>query len=327
MANVVPPFPSFSVHEDNASVGPRWKKWLKLFEMYLAAHDVKDATRKRALLLYSAGEEVSDIFETLPDQGEEKDYAKAVTALNGYFQPKVNKTYEIYMFRNASQNSGESLDSYCTRLRRLAQTCEFDHEDEEIKSHIVVSCSSSRLRRRALREDMNLKELLDYGRGLEMSEKQAKGIEEQDKLAQLAEVQTLKEDKQKPEDKKCYRCGGNYPHKGRPCPALNEICKHCHKKGHFAKVCRSRSNSTKVNAVDEKDDDESTDEEYTYRITLHSMRDKMQPLTEITIGDKTVTCLIDSGVGVNVIDTCSFNQLKNMHIQPTSKRIYGYRST
>ena len=109
--------------------------------------------------------------------------------------------------------------------------------------------------------------------------------------------------------------------------ALNEICKHCHKKGHFAKVCRSRSNSTKVNAVDEKDDDESTDEEYTYRITLHSMRDTMQPLTEITIGDKTVTCLIDSGAGVNVIDTCSFNQLKNMHIQPTSKRIYGYRST
>ena len=57
------------------------------------------------------------------------------------------------------------------------------------------------------------------------------------------------------------------------------------------------------------------------------MRDKIQPLTEITIGDKTVTCVIDSGAGVNVIDTCSFNRLKNMHIQPTSKRIYGHRST
>ena len=74
--------------------------------MYLAAHDVKDETRKRALLLHSAGEEVSDIFETLPDRGEEKGYAKAVTALNGYFEPKVNKTYETYMFRNATQSSG-----------------------------------------------------------------------------------------------------------------------------------------------------------------------------------------------------------------------------
>ena len=59
--------------------------------MYLAAHDVKDPTRKRALLLYSAGEEVSGIFETLLDQGEEREYEKTVPALNAYFQPKVNK--------------------------------------------------------------------------------------------------------------------------------------------------------------------------------------------------------------------------------------------
>ena len=79
--------------------------------------------------------------------------------------------------------------------------------------------------------------------------------------------------------------------------------------------------------MEDRDGDESTDEEYTYRITLHPMRDKMQPLTEITIGNKVVTCLIDSGAGVNVIDTSPFNQLKNMHIQPTSKKIYGYRSS
>ena len=32
---------------------PTLEKWLKCFEMYLAAHDVKDLTRKKALLLYS----------------------------------------------------------------------------------------------------------------------------------------------------------------------------------------------------------------------------------------------------------------------------------
>ena len=76
------------------------------------------------------------------------------------------------MFRNASQNSSESLDSYYTRLRRLAQTCKFTNEDEEIKSHIIVSSLSSWLRRRALREDMDLEALLDYGHGLQMSNKQ-----------------------------------------------------------------------------------------------------------------------------------------------------------
>ena len=114
MANIQPPFPPFSVHEDYASVGPLWKKWLKRFEMYLAAHEVKDPTRKRALLLYtiyiySAGEEVAEIFETLPDQGEETEYDKAVTALNAYFQPKVSKTYEIYMLLHTFQAPGSNL--------------------------------------------------------------------------------------------------------------------------------------------------------------------------------------------------------------------------
>ena len=80
-STILPPFPPFSVHEDNSSVGPRWLEWFKRFEIYLAAHDVKDPTRKLAVLLYSAGKEVSDIFETLPNQGEDKDYKAAVDAL------------------------------------------------------------------------------------------------------------------------------------------------------------------------------------------------------------------------------------------------------
>lgn len=79
--------------------------------------------------------------------------------------------------------------------------------------------------------------------------------------------------------------------------------------------------------MDERDGDESTDEEYTYRITLHSVRDKVQPLTEVIVWDRTVKCLIESGVGVNVIDSCSFNKLENVHLLPTSKKSYGYRST
>ncbi|KAK3697503.1 hypothetical protein QZH41_002099 [Actinostola sp. cb2023] len=331
MANVLPPFPTFAVHEDNTSIGPRWKKWFKRFEMYLAAHDIKDPTRKRALLLYSAGEEVSDIFETLPDQGEDKDYKAAVAALNVYFQPKVNKTYEVYMFRNATQDSGESLDSYYTRLRRLAQTCEFTNEEEEIKSHIILSCSSTRLRRRALREDMNLKALLDYGRGFEMSERQAKGIEEHEKLCKATEVQMVKPRnvRTKTDQKQCYRCGGNYPHQGRPCPALHETCRNCQKVGHFAKVCKSKSTSKRVNATKEKESDDqsddSTDEEYTYRVTLHSLQDKGHPVSEVTIGNKTVKCLIDSGAGVNVIDSHTYNKL-NIPLSPTSKKIYSYQA-
>ena len=330
-SNILPPFPSFSVHEDNSSVGSRWKKWFKRFEMYLAAHDVKDSTRKRALLLYSAGEEVSDIFETLPNQGEEKDYQAAVDALNAYFQPQVNKTFEVYKFRNATQDPGEPLDSYHTRLRRLAQLCEFPDEEEEIKSHIILTCSSSRLRRRALRENMNLKAILDYARGLEMAERQAQGIEDKNKVCKVKAKPAQASNTRNNDNlstsvkKKCYRCGGDFPHQGRPCPALHVSCRNCRKIGHFAKVCRSTPAGPKVNATNEKESDESSDEEYAYGVTINSVKSKKYPTSKVTIRNKTVEFLIDSGAGVNIMDSETYNNI-NLPLQDTSKKIFGYNA-
>jgi hypothetical protein len=48
---------------------------------------VKDAARKRDLLLYQAGPEVHETFKTLPDTGDDKDYEEVVNALTAYFEP------------------------------------------------------------------------------------------------------------------------------------------------------------------------------------------------------------------------------------------------
>lgn len=143
MANqILPAFPQFVVHEDHSSVGVRWKKWLQRFENFLLAMDIKDDTRKRAMLLHYAGDEVQDIYDTLSDTGQAKDYAVAVNKLNEYFSPKVNIAYETYIFREATQKVEESLDAYHTRLRQLAATCEFTDTDREIKTMIIQTCTS-----------------------------------------------------------------------------------------------------------------------------------------------------------------------------------------
>ena len=180
MASALPTFPKFTIHDDDTSLGQRWQKWIKR-SVFLAAYDITVNKRKRALLLHSAGDQVQDLFETLPNRGEADNYKAAKDALNAYFIPKVNKAYEVYVFRNAKQNEGETLASYHTRLRQLAETCSFANVEEEIKSHIILSCSSQRLRRRTLRVFLfsifSLQDLLDYGRSFEVSEKQAQGIE------------------------------------------------------------------------------------------------------------------------------------------------------
>jgi len=57
------------------------------------AANIKDNTRKRALLLYQAGSEVHEIFKTLLDTGGPEEYTKAVKALTSYFEPEKNRIY------------------------------------------------------------------------------------------------------------------------------------------------------------------------------------------------------------------------------------------
>ena len=77
----------FSPYEDPTTLSNRWTVWLKRFERFVVAMDIKDTTRKRSLLLYLAGPDVEKIFETIPDNGEEKDYDVAATKLTEYFAP------------------------------------------------------------------------------------------------------------------------------------------------------------------------------------------------------------------------------------------------
>ena len=196
MAVSLPTFPAFQVHLDG-NVGPRWKKWLARFKNLTIGMGIEDKKRKRALLLHYSGPEVDKIFNTLEDAGEDKDYKKAVEKLTAHFNPQVNTTYEVYNFRKAQQNEGESFDSFHTRLRTLAKTCEFADADKEIKEQIILSCKSNALRWKALREDLDLTALLKAGRALKLSETQAKEVESDKTTANVV--------KQQEEERKAFK--------------------------------------------------------------------------------------------------------------------------
>jgi hypothetical protein len=78
MASSLPPFPPFNVGDDPTATGQRWTKWKKRFENFLLAMDIDDKARKRTLPLHYIGSSAFDIFETLTDTSDEKDYKKAM---------------------------------------------------------------------------------------------------------------------------------------------------------------------------------------------------------------------------------------------------------
>jgi hypothetical protein len=147
----VAPLPPFDPASDPSSLGQRWKTWKRRFETFLVAVNVTDDKQKRALLLYQAGQDTQELFDTLTDTGE--DYATAIGKLDAYFAPKKNVDFETFQFRQAAQEDGETVDQFVARLRKLAVTCEFSDTDKELKAAIIQHCQSKHLRRYALRED------------------------------------------------------------------------------------------------------------------------------------------------------------------------------
>ena len=130
----ITPLPPFDPVGDPTSLSQRWKTWKKLFETYLIALNITDDRQQRALLLYQAGQEMQEIFETLDDTGD--DYKTALAKLDEYFQSKKNVDYEAFQFRQASQKSDETVDQFVTRLCKLAKNCKFtDLNRAEISSN------------------------------------------------------------------------------------------------------------------------------------------------------------------------------------------------
>ena len=141
------PLPSFDPDTAvGASLATRWKTWLDDFDTFLVASGISDTKQQRALLLYQAGSRIREIFKQIPDTGDADDFDTAKAKLTEYFEPQKNRRYEVFRFRQAKQEQGESLDKFHTRLRSLAETCEFANPDFEIEEQIIIAGTSSRIR-------------------------------------------------------------------------------------------------------------------------------------------------------------------------------------
>ena len=348
------PLPQFDPLSEPSSLSQRWKSWTKRFQTYVAALDIKEDKQKRALLLYQAGEATQEIFETLEGTGE--DYKTAKEKLDEYFSPKKNVDYEIFQFRKATQEPGETVDQFVTRLRKLAATCEFHDASREIKSAVIQNCLSKRLRRYALREDtLKLDEFLAKARSLEASETQATGIE---KNLPSEEVNRLshKPQQSRPTVKKpprqstqsssntCRQCGLIWPHRTKPCPAKGQSCNKCGKPNHFAKMCRTkvttRTRNTQqrrsqegVNQVSSElpadEPESSSDDEYLYALNQNHNRSSVPQVT-VHINKISVDMIVDTGASIDILDEDTYNKVNHdntLTLQPSTKRLFAYGST
>ena len=338
MASFVSPMPPFNPDDEvGGNQAFRWRTWLADFKMFLAASNITNKTRQRALLLYQAGPRVREIFRQFPDPSADDDVAKAEELLTAYFEPQKNRLYEVYKFREAKQGAAETIDQFHTRLLSLAKNCEFSDVNFEVMVQVIIGGKSSRVRKQALRDPKySLKDLLLDARREETSKVQAAEIEGNlhDQALNTFNTKTLP----KKNNKTCFNCGGEFPHKEKPCPAKNKTCTKCGKQNHFAKQCRSGSRNERrsykpqesrreLRPVKQSDNESSSNSDSDPTEYCYAVRNKQKhPQTSVSINGQRIKMTIDTGSSINVIDKNTFAKLRNITLKPTSVKAYPFNS-
>ena len=356
----LPAIPPFSVSSDQTTLGQRWSKWVKGLEYFLVASNITEKKQRRAVLLHLAGPEVQTVFETLSGTGD--DYDTALAKLTEYFEPKKNIPFERHVFRQAVQGPNENIDSYVTRLRSLAKSCEYGNVDEMIRDQVVDRCASNSLRRRLLRDtDLTLDGLLQIARSIEASDLHATTMEAAPgSSGQVNKVsggfqrsrgknrgnsrsrQPRNAGNSRPQNHDtrqivCFCCGRvGHRAKDPSCPAIGKTCSNCGKQGHFGGVCKGapkRATSSQNIAQQRNanglryvttEHDTGSDDEYLWAIG-GNMEDNT---VQITVEGTSISVIVDSGASVNVLDSITFNRLSNTGVvlRNSSVKIYTYGS-
>jgi len=336
----IPNFERFNVSSDNNSVGLRWDKYVSKLENLFVGMNIDAKKRRKALLLHYAGDEVYDIYETLPGDLESSDsnYDETKAALKLHFSPQKNTEYEKFEFRTMKQNHGESIDQFTTRLRQKATNCAFTNKDDEVKSQFIQGVISNKLRIKCLESsNKSLSDLLVIARTMDLAKTQADNMsrnqqkipEQVDKLRRRPQAtfkpaqppnksqNAARQPKQHRRTSSCRNCGGNYPHQNGRCPAFGSKCNYCHKDNHFVAVCRKRMQSgqrhvqygqRQVREIDaeqcyESPDnrDSNSEQEFAYGLAVNSINKKKVPMIKLAIQGVQTTVLVDTGSSINVV--------------------------
>ena len=350
---------SFNATGEPSIVAARWERWRKSFKFYIAALGTVTDARQKALLLHCGGQDIQDIFE-LFDWADDvtsdtATYDQTLAKFDAHFAIHRNDTFERNVFRQMTQQDGESTAQFVTRLRQQARHCSFHDVSEMIRDQVIEKCGDKRLKTELFkRQNLTLDILLKVAQAHEqatgfvnkLNVSGEKAVREAESVNFTRKGKPKEQTKQSREHKghnprnkdgrvqakssACYRCGhSDHFAKDPACPAKGKRCDACGLFDHLSSVCRTKNKNRKkvVRQIEEKSENES-DENYVF-VMNDSVKSEM---INVVVGGVSMRGVVDSGASCNVIDVGTWEKLKEKHVRTKTcttkhnKKVFTYGS-
>ena len=347
-----------------------FSRWIDRLNCQFKLNKTQDTNR--LYTLYSImGQETYEILcdklEPIKPADSTLTYEDIVQILKEHFNPIPLEIVENYKFHLRKQQSEESIGDYIIAIRKISANCNFGgYLDTALRNQLVFGIKDERIQSRLLEEaDLTLQRAttlslaleLSYKGGAEMFQfnrntkpdvinytertKYKKVVSHQNNFkknnfkgnSNAHEANTNQNASHK---YKCYRCGSE-SHLAPKCFHLESICSKCHKKGHIAKVCKTRESSQgKVKSTRSDHNNNflemshtTADDQFEEIFSIKDNNVRNSNLNKYTINivvnGRCILFEIDSGSSVTLINNSDrLKWFDNLKILPCDKEIVSY---
>ena len=303
--------------------------------------------QKRTLLLHLAGPGVREIFKTFPNEvkGDANEFDKELTCLSNHFKVKSYVPLARQQLLASKPNPGETINNFVTRLKSLAEHCDYGvQEDNKVRDVVTSHVTNKELKSKFYRDEyLSLSKLLEI----------VSTYHNKDVMVLVSEhaVNRTWENRGK-EDKrasnkqqwqgKCWRCA-KPGHMAKDCEVSRKhTCSKCGIRGHMEVCCNTKTDKQGKGRGDSKrrgkpgrkrdgvrkigdrpeqsnveGSDASEDDGYYESNTLTLM-----------IENEPVNVIIDSGATCNPMSEQVFNKVSKgkLELLKTDRKVYAYAS-